>query len=401
MFDSRFGRRFAGKAHRMVSHLCLWSLLGSVGLTGCAPLAPGPVPTASSEPPDRQEQVGEGDVVTVEVTASLEDGRLLYTTRERVARDPDQGRMEGYREPEQYRPEEVVAGRAAAVPGLAKAVLDLVPGDHRMMTVPAEEAFGPADPALRREFPCDKIFPARFELPAERYVELTGGFPVVGKELDLSPYVGTRVAQVDERFVVLEMQAENGREFDEPFGTVQVTVSGQEIRTRLIPKLGADFMLDEHTGRIVASDGATFTVDFNPPAVGKALVLDFEILSRVPAGAYDDKVISWGEEYDSGLKTAQQENKPAVLVLYADWCSWCKRLLGESVEDPRVKSLRDKFVWLKINSDVEKQFKERFDQKSFPMVVYLSPEGEVLRKTEGFKDGNTLYRELRGLAERM
>ncbi|MEZ4601761.1 MAG: thioredoxin family protein [Syntrophotaleaceae bacterium] len=381
-----------------LSCLCLLGLTGALFAAGCAsPVIDTAKNASSAEVPSSP--VGPGDVVTVEVTATLEDGRLLYTTREGVARDPDRARMDGYRDPEAYRPEEVVAGKAAVVPGLASAVLDMVPGQSRTVTVPSEEAFGPADPSLRRELPCEKVFPVSLVLPAERYVQLTGGFPEVGRELHLSPYIQTRVAKVEESSVVLEMQAENGKEIEEPFGTVQILVEDQKILTRLTPKLGAEFMLEDRKGRIVATDGVSFTVDANPLTIGKALVLDLEVLSRVPAGTYDEKIIVWGEEFDSGLKRARQENKPAVLVLYADWCSWCKRLLGESVEDPRVKSLQDRFVWLKINSDVEKQFKEKFGQENYPMVVYLNPDGEVLQKAEGFKDGNILYRELRALAE--
>jgi thiol-disulfide isomerase/thioredoxin len=228
---------------------------------------------------------------------------------------------------------------------------------------------------------------------------MTGSFPVEEQDLTLSPYVRTRVARVGENSVTLEMQAENGQTYEEAFGTVEVIVEGEEIRTRLTPKIGADFQFENRTGRIVASDGANFTVDFNSAVANQALVLDLEVLSRVPAGTYADRTIFWHEELATGLEAARQENKPAVLVLYADWCTWCERLLNESVEDPRVKGLTDRFVWMKINSDVEQQFKERFGQKSFPMVVYFAPDGAILYQAEGFKDGTTLHRELRNLSE--
>ena len=396
MTDTHIRRRLPRTATAILRHLRIAGLLGISLAAACAPVNQKPAPETAAEL-----RIQKGDVVTVEVTATMEDGQVLFTTKEQIATDPTMPKMAGYVSPEQFWPEEIVAGQQTTVPGLGAAVLNMAIGEKRTVTVPAEEAFGAPDPALRRQFPCEKVLPVTMQVPAERFVQMTGSFPVAGKELDLFPYVKTRVTRVGESSVDLELEAENGRRIEESFGTVLVSVDRQEIRTRLTPKLGADFTLENRTGRIVSSDGTNFTVDFNPPVAGKALLLDLEIMDRVPAGTYDDRTITWNEEFDSGLKTARQQNKPSVLLLYADWCSWCKKFLNETVQDPRIKNIQDRFVWMKINSDVEKQFKERFGQKSFPMVVYLNPDGEVVYKAEGFKDGNALHRELRQLVEKI
>lgn len=380
----------------LLRHLRIASLFGAILAAACTPLSQDANPETGAE-----QRIQEGDVAVVQVTAALEDGTVLFTTLEPIARDSEIPKMDGYAAPQEFFPEEIVAGRSASIPGLADAVLGMTTGERRTVAVPAEKAFGAPDPALRRKFPCEKVLPTTMRIPAERFVQMTGAFPVAGQELPLFPYVKTRIARVDQTSVELALQAENGRRIEETFGTVEITTDAQHIRTRLTPRLGAEFMAENRRGRIVSSDGIEFTVDFNPPLAGKTLVLDLEVVKRIPADSFADKTISWEEELETGLQTARQQHKPAVLVLYADWCSWCERLLKESVTDPRVKSLQDKFVWMKINSDLEKQFKERFGQKKFPMVVYFSPEGEVLQKAEGFKDGDLLHRELRHLVETM
>jgi thioredoxin-like negative regulator of GroEL len=84
-------------------------------------------------------------------------------------------------------------------------------------------------------------------------------------------------------------------------------------------------------------------------------------------------------------------------VLYAGWCSWSKKLLTESLEDPRIKQMKDRFVWVKVDSDKEQAFKEAYQQNGFPMVVVLNSKGDVVKKIDGYRDAAALKKELEGV----
>ena len=56
--------------------------------------------------------------------------------------------------------------------------------------------------------------------------------------------------------------------------------------------------------------------------------------------------------------------------------------------------LKDKFVWAKVDSDVQKDLKKVYGQTGYPMIVVLNPEGEVVKTLKGFKDADTLSRKL-------
>lgn len=343
--------------------------------------------------------VQQGDVVQVHVTATMDDGSVLFTTRKEVLEGAEWIKNPGFGVADPLAPEEVVAGQSSRIPGLGQAVLGLTPNVTRKLTIPAEEAFGKPDPALRRDFPCERSVSRILRLPAERYLQLAGTFPKEGQSVELLPYLHSRVSKVEDAAVVLEFSAKDGRQIVEDFGTVTIQASTDQIRTRLQPKLGAPFMFEGKSGKIVSSDGSTFTVDFNPPQLGHELTLDIEVLSRIPADSLAGNEIAWEKELDKGLDRARNEGKPVVMVLYAEWCSWCERFFNESIQDQRVKSRYDRYVWVKINSDVEKQFMEKYEQKGFPMIVLLSSDGKTLKKTEGFMAGDAFYRELRSLSD--
>jgi uncharacterized protein YyaL (SSP411 family) len=102
------------------------------------------------------------------------------------------------------------------------------------------------------------------------------------------------------------------------------------------------------------------------------------------------------EDHDKALEKAKKEKKPVVLMLYASWCSWSKKLMSESMEDARIKVMKDKFIWAKVDSEKQKDLYQFYEQKGYPLTVLLSSEGEVIRKIDGYKDAGSLKKDLEG-----
>jgi uncharacterized protein YyaL (SSP411 family) len=117
---------------------------------------------------------------------------------------------------------------------------------------------------------------------------------------------------------------------------------------------------------------------------------------------FKDMKIAWMEDHDKALDTAKKEDKPVFLLLYAPWCSWSKKIMDESMEDPRIKAMKDRFIWAKVNSEEQKDLYEFYEQKGYPLVVIVNPEGEVVKRIDGYKDGGALKKELEAtLAQRV
>ena len=63
-------------------------------------------------------------------------------------------------------------------------------------------------------------------------------------------------------------------------------------------------------------------MDTNNPLAGKNIVVDLEVVSLTKAAPQQ---IDWIENQEAGLAKAKKEGKPVFLLLYADWCGWCKK----------------------------------------------------------------------------
>jgi len=338
-----------------------------------------------------------GDLVTVNYTAALEDGAIFATTVENMAKDPERKKVAWYTRPQTYAPEEIMAGKQELLPGLGEAVLGMVTGGKKRVKLDPDKAFGPADPRKLAQFPCSRTMPRVIRMTAEEYAKQFSSFPVPGSDVELVPYFRSRVTEVTEREVALEALAKDGQTMTDSYGTVTVSVAGDEVTTTLKPLIGAQLPTREGTGIITASDGKTFTVDGNHPLAGKAIIIDLEVVKVVRAAELKTKPVEWIEEHEKGLAKAKEEGRPALLVLHADSCGYCKKLFEETIPDPRIGRLSDKFVWVKVNSDKEKKYYEQYGQSSFPMIVILKADGKVLKKIDGFRDARGLKAELDGV----
>jgi thiol-disulfide isomerase/thioredoxin len=267
------------------------------------------------------------------------------------------------------------------------------------MIIPAESAYGPTDAGKVQTYPSVRTFPRMLPMMPAQFFEQFGVFPIQGKEVQLAPFLKARVKEVTETSALLEILVQNGEQFNLDYGTVAYRIDGDQISATLAPKLGAPFKGGNSEGRITRSDGKTFTVDFNSPAAGKAIIIDVEVDSLERPSVLASRQITWIEKYDAGLIEAKKEGKPAVLLLYADWCSWCKKFQDETVQDPRIIAMQDKFVWIKVNSDKQKDFQAKYQQNGFPLILILAPDGQVSRRIDGYIDAVSFRVTLGGQVE--
>jgi FKBP-type peptidyl-prolyl cis-trans isomerase 2 len=338
------------------------------------------------------ETVQAGDLVLVNYTASLEDGSLVYTTEAGIAGTGK--KSDGFLKNESYGPEETVAGKPGFLAPVGGLVIGMKTGEKQTFTLPPEEIFGARDPKKISQFPTERRMPKKPVLDPQTYEGQFGKFPVLGKEVELTPYFKSRIVEVAENYVKLEALARGGERSEDPIGDIEVGIDGNEIVLHLTPRIGADFEMNNQKGKIVSTDGSTFTVDFNPPLAGKPVVIELEVVSLTKASAFKGMEIGWMEDHDKALEKAAAEQKPVVLMLYAPWCSWSKKLMNESMEDPRIKVMKDKFVWAKVNSETQKDIYQFYEQKGYPLTVLLSAEGEIIKKIDGYREAGALKKEL-------
>ena len=86
---------------------------------------------------------------------------------------------------------------------------------------------------------------------------------------------------------------------------------------------------------------------------------------------------------DEAFAKARAENKLVLADLSAIWCPTCRNLDKQVFSDETVKeAIRRNYVFARIEfeSDEGEAFQQRYDTRSFPSLLVLSPSGELVRE---------------------
>jgi uncharacterized protein YyaL (SSP411 family) len=89
--------------------------------------------------------------------------------------------------------------------------------------------------------------------------------------------------------------------------------------------------------------------------------------------------ITWHPWSNSVFTEAESEGKLIFLYLQASWCQWCRRMESESLTDPQISLLIDRyFISLRIDTDSRPDLNLRYNMGGWPSIAILTSEGDVI-----------------------
>lgn len=93
--------------------------------------------------------------------------------------------------------------------------------------------------------------------------------------------------------------------------------------------------------------------------------------------------IEYVEGYDAGLRRAQLENRPLLVVFRAAWCRWCVEFSQGTLVDRRLVGLSRQFVCVIVDADRHAADCRRFGVKEFPTVLVATAGGVEQHRWRG------------------
>jgi thioredoxin-related protein len=105
--------------------------------------------------------------------------------------------------------------------------------------------------------------------------------------------------------------------------------------------------------------------------------------------------LQWTQDLVAAWRTARDEQRPLFLFLTMDGCVHCQRMKQTTLQDVRVQhELKSRFVPVALNVKDEPEFVKVLRVRSFPTLVVIQPNGDVVESISGFQTAKQLREKL-------
>jgi len=94
--------------------------------------------------------------------------------------------------------------------------------------------------------------------------------------------------------------------------------------------------------------------------------------------------IEWKTSLDEAFNAAPDSGWHVIADFYTDWCKWCKIQDESTFTDPRVIAMTRKFVFARVNAEVDTAVARRFGVNGYPTVIVLSKGGNEVDRLLGY-----------------
>jgi len=106
--------------------------------------------------------------------------------------------------------------------------------------------------------------------------------------------------------------------------------------------------------------------------------------------------IAFGSNIANALTQGQRLEKPVMVDVYTDWCTWCKKLDTDVYSRPDVNAALNDFVAVKVNPETDPEaraFAEKMKVEGYPTILFLNAKGEEVHRSGGYVDGPEFVRQ--------
>ncbi len=103
------------------------------------------------------------------------------------------------------------------------------------------------------------------------------------------------------------------------------------------------------------------------------------------SGASGGSKLQWQKSLKVAQRLAIQQDKPIMIVFGASWCTYCHKLERETLTDKRITSFIEReFIPVHLDFDKESKVAKILEVERLPCTVFLTPQADLLFRTEGF-----------------
>ncbi|MFK7819190.1 MAG: thioredoxin family protein [Planctomycetaceae bacterium] len=98
-------------------------------------------------------------------------------------------------------------------------------------------------------------------------------------------------------------------------------------------------------------------------------------------------VVQWQSDLRRAADFAKAQQRPMLVTIGADWCTYCKKMKAETFREGRfIQSVnRGRFVSVMLDADKNQSVVSRLGIRSLPTTMIVAPNMQIVERIEGFR----------------
>jgi thiol-disulfide isomerase/thioredoxin len=154
-------------------------------------------------------------------------------------------------------------------------------------------------------------------------------------------------------------------------------------------------------GRTRAMDRRQFLNQFAGFSLGVA-ICEGGLQAETPrAGIAGGTKLNWQRNLKVAHKLAVQQDKPIMIVFGASWCTFCRKLENETLNDKKTMAMIERdFIPVHLDFDRDEKIAKILEVERLPCTVILTPDADLLLKAEGYAEPKEFQTKLHAALEK-
>jgi len=105
--------------------------------------------------------------------------------------------------------------------------------------------------------------------------------------------------------------------------------------------------------------------------------------------------INWRTYNKDAFLEAREKNRPVFILIFANWCHWCRKLETETLEKENIRNLLETyFIPIAVDHTKQKKLAEQLGAKLVPTSIIITHDGKKLLKFFGYITADSLEKSL-------
>lgn len=101
--------------------------------------------------------------------------------------------------------------------------------------------------------------------------------------------------------------------------------------------------------------------------------------------------IAWRPYGEAAFAEARRVGKPLFVLVFADWCEWCRKYEVETLETDAIRErLGRDYIPVAVDHTTQRSLAKQLGAKLVPTTLLLTPEGEKLLRFYGVQPAAAL-----------